>query len=72
MPRLVSSQLPINAEPARMSAAIAQARIATCRRAAGGNPAVTAMKVGTSPTGSTTTNNVTMAEVRKSIGMQAL
>ena len=43
-----SSQSPISALPARIAAAIRQARSATLRRDLAGSPCVTATKVGTS------------------------
>ena len=64
-----SSQSPISALPARIAAAIRQARSATARRARSGRPWVIATKVGTRPSGSTTTTMVTRAEIRNSSGM---
>src|SRR5882757_6535376 len=64
-----SSQSPASALPARIAAAIRQARNATERRALSGRPVVMAMKVGTRPTGSTTTSSVTKAEMKNSSGM---
>ena len=64
MPRRVSSQSPTAAVPIRIAAAISEARMATWRRVDLGNPCVMATKVGTSPTGSTTTNSVTRVEIR--------
>jgi hypothetical protein len=64
-----SSLSPINAAPARITAAIRQARNATARRDRLGRPWVTATNVGTRPSGSTTTTIVTSAEIRNSSGM---
>src|SRR5437588_6413364 len=56
-----NSQSPASAAPVRIAKAIRQARIATCRRAGCGRPAVTPRKAGVSPIGSTTTSSVTSA-----------
>ena len=64
-----SSQSPISALPARIAAAIRQARKATRRRSRIGRPCVMATKAGTRPSGSTTTTSVTKAEMRNSSGM---
>ncbi len=64
-----SSQSPISALPARIAAAIRQARSATLRRERSGSPWVMARKLGTRPSGSTTTTSVTRAEMRNSSGI---
>ena len=61
-----SSQSPASALPARIAAAIRQARKATRRRSRIGRPCVMATKAGTRPSGST---SVTKAEMRNSTGM---
>ena len=50
-----NSQSPISAVPIRIAPAMMLARTATLRRAGRGKSSVTARKVGTRPTGSTTT-----------------
>ena len=67
-----SSLSPISAAPARIAAAIRQARNAAARRERLGKPWVIAMNVGTRPSGSTTTTIVTRAEIRNSSGMVSL
>ena len=64
-----NSQSPASALPARIAAAIRQARSATLRRDAAGKSCVMAMKDGTSPIGSSTTRIVTRAETVNSRGM---
>ena len=64
MASLSSSQSPISAVPARIAAAMRQARNAIRVRAGTGRPWVTEMKAGVRPTGSTTTRSVTRAETR--------
>jgi hypothetical protein len=58
-----NSQSPISALPIRIAPAMMLARTATLRRAGRGRSSVTARKVGTSPTGSTTTKSVSSAEI---------
>ena len=64
-----SSLSPINAAPARIAAAVRQARNATAERERLARPWVMAKNVGTRPSGSTTTTIVTRAEIRNSSGM---
>ena len=58
--------------PIRIAPAMMLARTATLRRARRGRPSVTARKVGARPIGSTTTNNVTSADMVKSSGIRDL
>src|SRR6202795_3561131 len=66
-----NSQSPISAVPMRIAPAMMLARTATLRRDGRGKSSVTARKVGTSPTGSTTTSSVSSADMAKSSGMAA-
>ena len=72
IPSVRNSQSPSSAAPMRIAPPIMLARNATLRRAAAGSPSVTTRKAGTRPTGSTTTNSVSSAEMAKSSGMAGI
>lgn len=66
MPSWRSSQFPHKASVTRISAAISGERIAIVLLSCSVNPCVAARKAGTRPTGSTTSNSVTKADIAKS------
>ena len=67
IPSLVSSQSPISAVPASTRKVMRQASQAILRRVAVSMPSVKPIKMGPSPTGSTTTKRVMKDEIRIAI-----